>query len=302
MATVYLSTTGSDSYTYAQAQNPATPWASFSKVNTSAVAGDTVSVGAGTYTWSTIAWSKNLTFVGTSVSSCILDAGGAAIYWDLAQNITLNLQNLTFQNASTSAAAYKMLFNLNNISGTENTQFSFTSCIIRNITLVATALFRISLFGATTNNGQEQARVYLDKCLIYNINRSATTYGDPLLLHYTGTCYGCVISITGSTIIINGTNSPDRLIYYPSSGSPNTLIFKNSIIFNGTGSTFNFYGTGSATDMTESVTYSDFYLVTTTGLTTGTGYITSDPLLVDVANANFNLRPASPCIDAGTNL
>lgn len=31
----------------------------------------------------------------------------------------------------------------------------------------------------------------------------------------------------------------------------------------------------------------------------GTGNITSDPLLVDPANLNFNLRPSSPCIDTG---
>jgi hypothetical protein len=32
----------------------------------------------------------------------------------------------------------------------------------------------------------------------------------------------------------------------------------------------------------------------------GTGDITSDPMFVDAANNNFNLRPASPCIGTGT--
>jgi hypothetical protein len=27
--------------------------------------------------------------------------------------------------------------------------------------------------------------------------------------------------------------------------------------------------------------------------------ITTDPLFVDAANSNFNLRPTSPCIDTG---
>jgi len=37
-----------------------------------------------------------------------------------------------------------------------------------------------------------------------------------------------------------------------------------------------------------------------TNLVAGTGNITSDPLFVDSANDNFNLRPSSPCFDTAT--
>ena len=54
---------------------------------------------------------------------------------------------------------------------------------------------------------------------------------------------------------------------------------------------------GDGTDGT-TATYTDFYQVTSAP--SGIGNITSDPLFVDAANGNFNLRPASPCIDTGT--
>jgi hypothetical protein len=46
-----------------------------------------------------------------------------------------------------------------------------------------------------------------------------------------------------------------------------------------------------------SITYCDFY---GTDVPTSTFSIASDPLFVDPANGNFNLRPSSPCIDTGT--
>ncbi len=46
----YVSTTGSDTYTSTQAQNPATPWKTILKADRSVTAGATIHVGAGSYT------------------------------------------------------------------------------------------------------------------------------------------------------------------------------------------------------------------------------------------------------------
>jgi hypothetical protein len=62
-ATLYVATTGSDSRTYVEAQNPATPWATIGKAATLVAAGDTVNVAAGTY-----AESVTLTISGIAAS------------------------------------------------------------------------------------------------------------------------------------------------------------------------------------------------------------------------------------------
>jgi hypothetical protein len=78
--------------------------------------------------------------------------------------------------------------------------------------------------------------------------------------------------------------------------------FKNSIIYNSTGSVFDLVlNTNNILSFT--TTYSDYFNISDPNSPTiisGTGVITSDPLFIDPANNNYNLSPSSPCIDAGT--
>lgn len=74
MATVYVSTTGNDANSYAQAQSPATPWAHPLKANASATAGDTVAISGGGYLADTYtgaptfhSFSKLLSYIGTDM-------------------------------------------------------------------------------------------------------------------------------------------------------------------------------------------------------------------------------------------
>ncbi|MEM5786470.1 MAG: hypothetical protein AAGU11_04070, partial [Syntrophobacteraceae bacterium] len=48
-ATYFVATTGNDSYTTTQAQNPATPWLTLTQANNFGSDGDLVHVTAGTY-------------------------------------------------------------------------------------------------------------------------------------------------------------------------------------------------------------------------------------------------------------
>ena len=78
------------------------------------------------------------------------------------------------------------------------------------------------------------------------------------------------------------------------------MSIKNTIIKND-GTTFSlFRGGASISDFTTE--YSCYFNVDETSFTiTGTGLVKADPLFVDQANGNFDLRPSSPCIAAGTS-
>ena len=48
------------------------------------------------------------------------------------------------------------------------------------------------------------------------------------------------------------------------------------------------------------LTYENNCAYNMSGVPTGSNNITSDPLFIDFAGGNYNLRPTSPCIDTGT--
>lgn len=302
MATVYVSPSGSNSYTYVQAQSSSTPWLTFSKVNTSATTGDTVSVAAGTYTFASITWTKSFTIVGADATTTLVDGAGAAVSWVLNPNQSLTMSNLTFKNALTEGASLRSLFDFGNSAATEATTFSLTSCIIRDITIVTNTFLRSALFGTSGNNSQEFSSAILTNCLIYNVSQNNATYAHGMLWATPGVMSNCVFTLNQCTIITGqGTYPNGSLIYGAGGGATNTLTIKNTIIYNTTG-TVNLFKSATEQSMfgTENATYSDFYSLTTTGLTLGTGIITSDPLFVDLSTNNYKLRPSSPCIDTGT--
>ena len=164
MATVYLATTGSDSYTYAQAQNPATPWLTPGKVVSSATSGDTVRMAAGTYTWATVNFTgKTFTFIGAAIENglpaTILDAGGGQASWMYATNVSVS--NAMFQNAIPNAT-YQIFFGgFNPTIG----HFDFTQCVFRNLTL-STNGTSYAIFGSPGGGGIVST---MTSCLLYNL-------------------------------------------------------------------------------------------------------------------------------------
>lgn len=270
MATVYLNAaTGNDSNTYAQAQNPATPWLTPGKVNTSATTGDSVVMAAGTYTFASVTFStKSFTWTGSTIftnnlPTTILDGGGAAATWT-GQPQTIN--NILFQN-TVPAGGGNGLFN--------SILPTFSNCVFRTITFGGSNCQLIRSYpvgGCTMNN-----------CLI--MNTPLSTVNDQYIFGTNGAINltNCIISITGSYtgIIIKAYSAM-------------TATIKNTIISNSGGGTIT-YSNGSVTN---AVTYSDLYNITSGP--TDTGVITTAPLFVDEANGNFNLRPASPAIDTGS--
>jgi hypothetical protein len=289
MATVYLSPTGSDSYTYTQAQNPATPWLTPGKVNSSATSGDTVIMAAGTYTWSTITFTKSFTWIGAPLSAgfptTILNAGGGNAHWDIYGGPTMAFTGIRFTNSIPVGG-----YNYGAIETNGSPVLSFTNCVFDAIVCTSDDLYQggvfALLYGCTS--------LSLTRCLFYNITRNSTNYGRMI----SGIAWSVAITINASTIYLNGQGTAALThLFAQYGGTGATLIVKNTIMCNNQGTTLNF-SAGTISYIT--FNNNDSYLIT--GTPSGTGNITSDPLFVDAANGNFNLRPTSPCISAGTLL
>jgi hypothetical protein len=281
MATVYLSPTGSDSNTYAQAQSSATPWATIAKVEASATTGDSVILAAGTYTWASVGFTKSFNFSGATSDPnlYIIDAATNSRYYQAAAGGFLNFTNILFKrNYLTSGSTNTGWF----ITQTGSTMI-FTGCIFSDLKITGFAGAAQGGGFALVGNG---TTITLYKCRFSTIKRGSYTYW--VIFRTEGTSI-CTLNVTNCTWKNDETTDviTGLIDVKPATTTAN---FKNNIWMN----------TGSSLVATAS-TYSDFN-GTWSGTTSGTGNITSDPLFVDAANNNFNLRPSSPCIDAGTNL
>lgn len=266
MATVYLSPTGSDSYTYAQAQNSATPWATQGKVQSSATTGDTVMMAAGTYTWATISFTKTFTWYGASLANglptTILDAGGGGVAWG-GNHI---FYNILFQNAKPSGAN----------SGIFNAAVPiFTRCVFKNIS-----------FGGYSNTQLIRSYPYSTELVLTNCLIVDVPVVDASSQHIIGA--NGPVTFVGCTVVNSSAVSGEIVYAY----SALTFTIKNCILSNAGGGLALKNGT-----VTFAASYSDIYNFASTP--SGTGVITSDPQFIDEASGNFRLRPTSPCLNVG---
>jgi hypothetical protein len=280
MATVYISPTGDDSRTYVQAQSRSTPWATVGKAETSATTGDTVVLLAGTHTWVSATFTKSFTITGdtTDPSLYIVDAGNNARYWNLPGTSTIQYLKL-YRNHMTSSSYW--------IAGTAGTTLTVQNCWFDDC--------KISGF---TGSGQGGGFLKTGAAGTFTVQNNLFTN----ILRNNFSMFALVRgeTATSTTFVVKGntfvnTSAASQISHFiDGAGTGNTWTLKNNILYNSGGTIATTY---SGTGVTQS--YSDLY-GTWTGTTSGTGVITSDPLFVDMSNANYNLRPASPCIDAGT--
>lgn len=272
MAQFYINaSTGNDSTGSGTAVSP---WQTITKGLSGSALGDTINLqnAAATYPWT--GSSINVTsrsFVGASVSGCVIDSSSSTFYIYMnTVNGVFNFTNLTFQKATTPSGQPMFL------SLQSGATITFTNCILHDVVGSDVGMFWDLVGNGTWN---------IIASSFYNISGTAINSGSTFLTLSSGTTF----NITNTTYY----NTAITANSFKFTGTNGTLVLKNNII-----STVNavaFINISSPT-MTGSTNNCIFGY---TSVPTLTGTIASDPLFVNASSNNFNLRPTSPCIDAG---
>lgn len=274
MATYYISTSGNDT---TGDGSSGLPWLTISKAHSSAASGDTIIVksSASTYSFVNQTFTKSLTIQGesTTPSNQVFDGAAASVRWSTSTaSITVTMSYLKFQNATNN-----QVFRISAAS-----TFSFTSCVFDCSITIST---RGSIF-AGEPGGSTIVTYTFKNC---EIRGMATSSGSGSKYFFNIENGGLTFTMTGCTVYAPAMTA----MFNNQTGVASTLTIKNCIFYATTSSPFS---SGSGT--TTTATYSDFFQISSSPA--GTGNITSDPLFVDAANNNFNLRPTSPCLNTGT--
>lgn len=292
MATYYLNAdTGNDTTGNGSSGNP---WKTISKAHTSASSGDTIICQESTasYSFATQIFTKSLNIYGVNddASGVVFDGGGLALRWyaNFSATVVLDIEKITFQNITTSNnGTYQNIFACNHMT--------FKGNIVRNIinTAPSGSTGNGGIVGGEYQSGVQDHAIVIQGNLFYDLNG-----GTPALnisLHGNGGNDTGYIYWYNNTVYADGAYTTPIFFGVGSIGALDYRI-KNNIFY----STISTALVSSGSALNGLFNYNSTY--NCTNVPTGTGNITSDPLFVDAANDNFNLRPTSPCIDTGVLL
>ena len=289
-ADIYIATTGNDTTGNGTV---GTPYLTKQKAHDVASSGDTIICAAGTYSPETFTITKTITVQGpTGYSSEPTAIFSGNDWWKISQiDITVTVNDLKFLNGSGSGspngAAWLVFNNANSPKTAVVNRCVFRGLVITDDTAGRTGIVMM----ADNTNATGVNTISFTSCLFDSFttsgamsNRSALLFGNP------GSVNTHVVNLTNCTLYYASATVPDALI---DTGMVVTL--KNNI-FNNVGGTN--MGVEGVTTCNSS--YNCYYTNWNQLPTLGTGDIQVDPLFIDPAGANFNLRPTSPAIDAGT--
>lgn len=289
MATYYIATTGNDSTGAGTSGNP---WLTISKAHTSASSGDTIICANGTYTMVSQTFTKSLTIQATTNNSVTFNASSGNFSWTNAtNNVTITITGINFTGNSSSAT--NILFVAWSTNGST---FTFTDCKFYDL-YGPSDLDNGGIFSVTANSSP--GTFNFTNCLFYNLYCVDNTAGGGHAAIISGRRY--TATFTNCTAYFNQSGTACfKNVAKSQSGTGNIFTSKNCIWVANSG-TMTILASVTSGSVTVTSTYTCQYGNWST-VTSGTGNTTSDPLFVDAANGNFNLRPNSPCLDTGTSL
>lgn len=288
MATYYISPSGNDTTGNGSSGNP---WQTISKAVTSSTAGDTINLAAGSYVWpSALQTINDRTLTGAGASSTTVTASGGSVAGFVVYG-TVAISGLRFTNAVRNSGNNAGFFYNNQPA--QPLTLTVNDCIFDNLTWQSAS--GAGIFVIPYNITATQV-LNFNRCLFYG-NKSSVLNQDGHWWLASGA--NATLNLTNCTFYTTKSGSQNVIVL----GGQNTIApgpngtIKNCIFVDSSGLNPSLVG-GNAytyTNCQNNITFG-FASVPTSGWT---GTISSDPLFVDAANANFALRPTSPGIDAG---
>lgn len=282
MATYYINADTGNDTTGTGASGA--PWLTLNKACTVAADGDTIVLQTATNVYASLTTaqsftSKTLTFQGAArpyydlgagawVGSVIGPAGGGLDRFNFK---SITAQNLVFNGCS--LASFSPVGQTWLLTATQNVVVS--NCVVTGCTLPS-----VAFLGGFTRCPATYS-VTLTGCLFY------TNTVLPALV--------CLSYVSPTTVYIYNCVAYDQGNILEGRNTTLGAYLKNNI-FRRTASSFGF---GSFVDSTVNYTYQNNCATNYTGVPSGTGNITSDPLFIDPANVDFSLAQNSPCIGTG---
>jgi len=227
----------------------------------------------------------NRRVVGVGAASCVFDAGGTNISWSFNQTA---VSGLTFQNMVNTGA--NEIFSIGGASVIN----SMNGCIIKNGSVSGSSGSQGAVWNLRASLSAGTFSIV--GCLIYNIVSTAVIGNVGYLTSQFSYDNGTVqVNVFNNTFYTNAVGSAILNAQY-TNHSIGRLTYKNNIYFTQNATPWN-----ASSDNMPYVNSSTNCVFGYTSVPAGVKVtVTSDPLFVDPLNGNFNLRPTSPCIDAGT--
>jgi len=266
------------------------PWETLAYAHGQASADDTIICqnSTATFSFATITFVKNLTIKGESddASGAVFDGAGESRRWSWT-TYTCTIEKITFQNVD---GRYTSILG---VVGT-GTTLTIRNCVFKDLLAYTDSTGR-GVIGASSYG--DYISITIENCLFYDIV-ARTSGGNYAILTARGWDVNSSYTITGCTFHFKDTDYTNAGLFRLESSSAISVTIKNCIVSNETGGTIHFDNNDTTPNQVFDITHSDFFNISNLP-TTGTGTITTDPLLVDSNNANFKLRQTSPCLDTG---
>lgn len=313
MATVYVDPAGDNSRSYAQAQVITTPWKTLGKCQTSAVTGDTIIMLPGTHTdpGNNVGYTLTKSFTiqglnaptypyGVATWDTILDAANAQ--WGIGpQNsgdISLTLRNLELRNYKCLDPGSDYAFGIGGGAGTSQaTALDVQYCKFKTWGIGSTYVGGGVFAGALTN---DTLMTWTIKNNIFDDIYDSNVGGISYIFGIAGGSVANVFAVTDNIFYLTRTVAAEMLesLWADANSGASVLTWKNNIVRSA--ASLPFYKTGGAYAAIPNQTVNNNLHYQISGVPSGTGNLTSDPLFIDAASGNFNLQPGSPSIGTGT--